>query len=41
MKEMETKYNHKEVEKDKLGEREKYWIDVYGAQGMMNQKAGG
>lgn len=30
-----------EVEKDKLGEREKYWIDVYGAQGQLNQKAGG
>ena len=30
-----------EVEKDKLGEREKYWIDMYGAQGQMNQKAGG
>lgn len=30
-----------EVPKDKLNEREKYWIDVYGAQNLLNQKAGG
>ncbi len=30
-----------EVSKDKLGEREKYWINLYGAQSLLNQKAGG
>ena len=30
-----------EVPKEKLGEREKYWISLYGAQSLLNQKAGG
>ena len=30
-----------EVPKDKLNEREKYWINVYGATSLLNQKQGG
>ena len=30
-----------EVPKDKLGEREKYWIEQYGSTGLLNQKQGG
>lgn len=29
------------VPKDKLNEREKYWIEIYGSQSLLNQKAGG
>lgn len=30
-----------EVPKDKLGEREKYWIDQYGSTALINQRQGG
>ena len=29
------------VDKDKLNEREKYWINIYGSTAMLNQKQGG